>query len=209
MQIDSIKYFIFDFGGIFINIHYNATSKAFADLGFTGFDDFYSQTHALDLFEKLETGAVNSTDFYDAVRAISKLPHLTDNKIEEAWNAMLGDFRLDSLNFILKLKQKYPVYLLSNTNAIHFGKFESTLKNLTGNSLAHYFDKVYYSHDVSLRKPNADIYEFVLNDIGAGAQESIFIDDTKINIDAASKLGLATHLLLPDETVETIFAKYI
>ena len=209
MQIDPIKYFIFDFGGIFINIHYHATSKAFTDLGFTGFDDFYSQTHALDLFEKLETGAVNAADFYNAVRHISNLPGLTDAKIEEAWSAMLGDFRLDSLNFILKLKEKYPVYLLSNTNAIHFNKFEDTLKALTGNSLAYYFNKVYYSHNVNLRKPNADIYEFVLNDIGAKAEEAIFIDDTKINIDAASGLGLATHLLLPDETVETVFAKYI
>ncbi|MDA3615622.1 HAD family hydrolase [Polluticaenibacter yanchengensis] len=209
MPVDAIKYFIFDFGGIFINIHYHATRKAFIDLGFTGFDDFYSQSHALDLFEKLETGAISSTDFYNSVRHISKLPHLTDIDIETAWSAMLGDFRLESLKFVLKLKEKYPVYLLSNTNTIHFTRFENALKALTGHSLAYYFNKVYYSHEVHLRKPNADIYEYVLNDISAEAHESVFIDDTRVNIEAASKLGLATHLLLPEETVEAVFAKYI
>ncbi|MEO6289393.1 MAG: HAD-IA family hydrolase, partial [Ginsengibacter sp.] len=107
--------------------------------------------------------------------------------------------------FLKELKKSHNTYLLSNTNAIHFNAFNIILKNETGEqSLDHYFDKSYYSHLIGLRKPNADIFEFVLKDAGIVAGETLFIDDTKDNIISADEMGFKTHLLQPGEKIEDL-----
>ena len=75
----------------------------------------------------------------------------------------------------------------------------------TGNNqLDTYFEKAYYSHIVGMRKPNAEIYNFVINDAKINPEETLFIDDTQLNVIAAQKLGFQTHLLLSDEKIEDL-----
>jgi glucose-1-phosphatase len=115
------------------------------------------------------------------------------------------DWRAESLDFLETLSPKYNLFLLSNTNAIHHEFFHNSLKNETYraeiNSL---FTKAYYSHEIHLRKPNANIFEFVAKDAGIIISETLFIDDSSNNINTAKLLGFKTHLLLNEERIENL-----
>ena len=128
---------------------------------------------------------------------------IDENQITTAWNSMLLHWRLESLSFLKTLAKKYKLYLLSNTNDIHLAAVNNLLKQETGKeSIDDLFTKAYYSHKINLRKPNADIFEFIAKDAGIDPQETLFIDDLENNIETAASLGFKTHLLLDSETIE-------
>ena len=104
------------------------------------------------------------------------------------------------------LSANHNLYLLSNTNSIHLKYFQKIFTRDTGQSLLDgYFSKTWYSHVIGLRKPNKEIYEFVLQEKNLKAEETLFIDDTSDNINAAMELGIKTHLMLPHERIENIW----
>jgi putative hydrolase of the HAD superfamily len=199
-----IKNIVFDLGAVLLNIDYNRTRSAFIDLGYTDFDKMYSQARGNDFFDRLETGHLPDAAFYEYVLSIGN-GKVTQEQVMHAWNSMLLDFRGESLNFLKQLSSKYKLFLLSNTNAIHKEVFEIILQKQTGAaSLDTYFTKAYFSHLVGMRKPNEDIFRFVLSDAGIIAEETLFIDDLDKNIEAARKLGFKTHQLLPGEKIEEL-----
>ena len=199
-----LKNIILDLGGVLLDIDYHRTKKAFEDLGFHEFDKMYSQYSADAVFTKLETGAISNPAFFETMMNRSG-GHIPEQAISKAWNAMLLNFREATLDFLIGLSKNYSLYLLSNTNAIHMAAFDRIFTAQTGKaSLDDYFTKAYYSHEVGLRKPNEDIFEFILKDAGINASESLFVDDSYNNIETASRLGFETHLLLPGEKVETL-----
>jgi putative hydrolase of the HAD superfamily len=199
-----IKNVIFDLGGVLLNIDYHKTANAFKALGAADFDSFYSQAGANELFELLETGNITDADFYDAMQAHCH-PGTTHQQIQTAWNAILLNFRPQSLQFLAALKSGYNIYLLSNTNAIHHQAFHQAFTQEIGlANFDDYFVKSYYSHQIHQRKPYASTYQFVLQDAGIAAAETLFIDDSIVNIDGANQTGLLTHLLLPNERIELL-----
>jgi putative hydrolase of the HAD superfamily len=199
-----IQHIIFDLGGVLINLDYGKTNEAFINLGFPHFDDMFSQFTADRFFEKLETGQIDTETFYKVITAIGKTG-LTREQVRDAWNAMLLDFRKESLDYLRQLQAKYTIYLLSNTNAIHLEAVEQIYINQFGKgSLNDYFTKTWYSHLIGYRKPHAETYAFVLQDAGISAENTLFIDDTAPNIETARQLGFHTHLLLKGEKIEDL-----
>jgi putative hydrolase of the HAD superfamily len=69
-------------------------------------------------------------------------------------------------------------------------------------SLAVFFDKVYFSHRVGLRKPMPEIFELILNSNGLKPEHTLFIDDSPQHIAAAQKLGIQTIFLEQGMTIE-------
>ena len=196
-----VKNIIFDLGGVLLNINYHKTADAFKQLGVHQFDELYSQANANHLFEALETGEISEEEFYNAIHPYCSA-NTTREQIQTAWNAMLLDFRIDSLTILETLKDKYNLFLLSNTNSIHLQAFNQKLREETGKiSLDAYFIKSYYSHIIQIRKPYAATYQWVLNDGNMIAAETLFIDDSVNNITGAKEAGIRTHLLLPAETI--------
>lgn len=199
-----IKNIIFDLGGVLLNIDYNRTSAAFKKLGVHGFDNLYSQSNANHLFEALETGSIGEAAFYETIAQYC-IPETTKVQMEEAWNKILIDFRVSCLDFLKKLSEKYNIYLLSNTNSIHLTAFNKILADQAGqHSLDAYFIKSYYSHLIKMRKPYPSTYQWVLQDAGLIAEETLFIDDSINNIKGANEAGLQTHLLLPTEKIQDL-----
>jgi len=197
-----IKNIIFDLGGVLLNIDYQRTSNAFKELGYAAFDNMYSQYRADELFEKLETGAISNEDFYAVLQTAAASP-VEKIKLTEAWNAMLLDFREGSLEYLKKLAGQYNLYLLSNTNSIHLEAVEQVFEKQFGKgSLDEYFTKAYYSNRIGRRKPNPDIYSFILEDAGITAATTLFIDDSYNNLEAAAAVGIHTYLLKPGEKIE-------
>ena len=195
---------IFDLGGVLLNIDYHKTEAAFNELGFSQFTKMYSQYSANPLFEHLETGLVSNEDFYGELIKMSE-GTINERQINQAWNAMLLDFREPSLAFLKELGKRHQLFLLSNTNAIHHEAFMKIFDAEIGeSSFDSYFLKAYYSHLLGLRKPNKDIFEFILEDSNLKPGQTLFIDDSYNNIDTARSLGFMTHLLLPGEKIEEL-----
>ncbi len=197
------KAIIFDLGGVLLNIDFRLSEKAFADLGLTNFADFFNQFHSNDLFRKLETG-MDDQLFYDDFRSGTGL-QLSNEQIKDAWNALLLDYRPESVAVLPQLKEKYKLYLLSNTNEIHLQEFQRRYETWKpGELFDDLFNAAYYSHRIGHRKPNASAFEYVLEKHNLIAAETIFIDDSINNIEAAQQLGLQTIHLQPGMKVEDL-----
>lgn len=202
--MSAIKNIIFDLGGVLLNIDYQKTTTAFKQLGYTDFENMYSMLKGNNVFDNLETGHITEEAFYRYMTGAASVT-VTNSQVQSAWNAMILDFRTESLGYLKILRDKYRVFLLSNTNSIHKKAFDLILSEQTGIAgLEHYFEKAYFSQQVGLRKPSAGIFEFVLQDAGISAAESLFIDDLPPNIETATNLGFKTHLLLPGERIENL-----
>ncbi len=198
------KNIIFDLGGVLINIDYALTLKAFEELGYKDFEEMYGQYTADNLFSDLEKGNVSKEEFFHKMK--QKGPAgITTEAICKAWNAMLLDFRTESLQFLNKISTKKNIYLLSNTNEIHLQEAHKIYEQQTGkNDLNSYFKIPWYSNEIGLRKPGKEVFEFVLRDAGIKAEETLFIDDSYNNIETAVNLGFKTHLLVAGEKIEDL-----
>jgi putative hydrolase of the HAD superfamily len=195
--MNNIKNIIFDLGGVFININYQKTETAFINAGVTNFNELYNQHRASTVFEDLETGKITPSDFYNELRKISN-SQLSDTTIKSAWNAMLGDFLPNEINWLASIKNKYRLFLYSNTNQIHYEAFTALFQQETGKgNFEDYFIKAYYSHTFGLRKPYATSYQKILEEQQILAAETLFIDDTLVNIEGAKEAGLQTIHLAP------------
>lgn len=199
MKINNFDSIIFDLGGVLWNISYQATATAFINLGFSDFNNWYSQANQKELFNKLETGKIAEHDFYQEVRDVSGL-NLSNSEIENAWNAMLLDLPTERIELISEIAQKKPIFLLSNTNEIHLKKIEELLKKKETNwdKFCGIFSKVYLSCRVGMRKPNEDIFFKVLNDNNLIANKTLFIEDSIQHIETAKKIGIQTLFLQPN-----------
>ncbi len=196
------KNIIFDLGGVLLDLDFKRTIDAFEKLGLQNFENMFSQFKADELFEKLETGRLTEAEFYAAVKKRTT-KEITEAEIDHAWNALILDFRIESLALLEKLAADYKLFLLSNTNSIHLKFFKNLFTEQTGKPLLDaYFNKAWYSNEVGLRKPGAEIFEFAMKEAGLTAAETLFVDDTLINIETAQKLGFKTHHLLPTERIE-------
>jgi len=184
VQIEaSIKNIIFDFGGVILNIDYTLTENAFAKLGLKEFDKIYSQALQKELFDELEKGLITPAAFRRGVRKLIKA-EISDLQIDTAWNAMLLDLPEERVNLLSELKKKYRIFLLSNTNEIHFSFFSTYMKNKFGfDVFSDLFEKVYVSHKVHMRKPDAEIFELVLNENNLLRKETLFRAPLKIPSD--------------------------
>lgn len=203
----NIKNIIFDLGGVFIGINYSKTEKAFAGLGVKNFKDLYSQHHASFLFEQLETGKISPAEFCHEFRRAAKV-NLSDSQIEAAWNAMLGKFFKQNVQWLQTIKQRCNIFLFSNTNIIHYNAFQKIYnEEVGGQPFDDHFIRAYYSHDLGLRKPYPEAFEAMLERENLMAPETLFIDDTLQNIRGAQIAGLQTiHLYNPDKLIAEVSA---
>jgi putative hydrolase of the HAD superfamily len=180
----AIKNLIFDLGAVILNLDQDKTLRAFKRLG----SDLDEINMGSTLFTDFETGKVDATYFVQALHT-----HLKGNASKEqiihAWNAMLLDLPAHRIDLLKALKNKYKLYLLSNTNTIHI---EALYKEHGHDIFEDIFEKIYLSHEIGLRKPNKNCYEFVLQDANMIGSETVFIDDNKGNIRGAEEAGINT-----------------
>lgn len=180
----TIKTIIFDFGDVFINLDKEGAMKN--ALSLFEMDEFPEDLIAINtLFEQ---GLISSEEFIEFY--MDNFPKLSKKEVIDSWNSILKDFPEERLVFLqnLKLENTYTLILLSNTNDIHINWVKEHVPFYPEFKAC--FDQFYLSHEINLRKPNRDIYEFVLKENNLIADECIFIDDTKANTEAASKLGI-------------------
>jgi len=195
-----IKTIIFDFGNVFITLDI----KGAIENTFNKFeiDTLSEEMMAFNSF--YEQGLISTEEFIEFYA--ENFPNIESYELIDIWNFMLKDFPKHRLDFLKQLKatSKYKLILLSNTNDLHINwvkknvPFYEEFKNC--------FDAFYLSHEINLRKPNNDIFDFVLNENKLIANECLFIDDIKANCDSAKSLGIETwHINPKTEDISNLF----
>ncbi|MEA1874677.1 MAG: HAD family phosphatase [Bacteroidota bacterium] len=204
-HISEIKHLIFDLGNVLLPIDFNAPVKAFQAIGLTDFDRLYGEIQQVDLFNLLETGKISESTFRNEMRRISGL-NWTDQQIDDAWSAIILDFRASTFSMLERLAVSYNLYLLSNSNSIHFTRYnQQVIDKFHPDGLNAYFKKAYYSHKMGLRKPDTEIFHAVLRDGDIKANDCLFIDDNEANIISAKALGFNTYHHNPTDIIEDLF----
>lgn len=188
---NKIKNIIFDLGGVIMNLDVPRTIKAFENIGITDFVNDTGHHYKNPVFYDFETGKVSESEFVEELANISA-NSLSGTQIREAWNAIILDMPIERIKFLLDLKKKYKIYLLSNTNSIHQEKFLRETNEANDFSFNELFEKAYYSHEIGIRKPNEEVFHFVLKDSKLNTDKTLFVDDSLQNINSAQKTGLRT-----------------
>ena len=195
------KAVIFDFGNVIINIEFQRIYQTFAK--FTSKPVAYIEKKIIEdqIFRRYESGQFTDEEFREVIRQTLGFP-LSDHEVDTAWNAVLLDIPIDRIDLIHNIRQKYPVYLLSNTNNIHITASNNYLKKTHGiRSLDNLFDKLYLSYEMGMWKPDAEIYHEVLRSNKLQPNEVIFFDDNLHNIESAKAIGMQTILVEPPTSI--------
>ena len=203
-MLEGVKNIIFDFGGVIIPLDIQRTNQAFVTIALENKLALPNSKQST-IFNDLETGKLTEAEFWSELRLL--IGEVSDEKIEEAWLALLLELPEDRLRLILELKKKYRIILLSNTNEIHLRAIrEQNAKMPAELHFSNLFDQEYYSHKISMRKPEKEIYQHVLDESGLKAAETIFIDDVYENAIAAELVGVrGVHLDLDKHDLLSLF----
>ncbi|MBO0329613.1 HAD family hydrolase [[Muricauda] lutisoli] len=180
-----IKNIILDFGDVLINLDKPATAKAMVQHGFT------EVTPNLEnLFQNYEKGLITSSDFLDEVSA--HFPNASREYLTTAWNSILLDFPEHRLEFIEQLaaENQYKMILLSNTNDLHIKCVKAQMGAERYGRFKNAFDVFYLSYEIGMRKPDTEIFDFVLQENKLTPEETFFVDDVKENTYSAATLGI-------------------
>lgn len=189
----NINNVILDLGGVVLDIDYSLTLKAFGEVGLslTDHTTFTGNNELLNLFD---CGQVTPAEFRQNFNQTFGV-NLSPEQFDKAWNALLLDWDMERLALLEQLRSRYHVFLLSNTNAIHFEHYNQLLVQRTGKGLRDYFHKAYFSFEMGLRKPQPEIFKRVIDDNGLTPAQTLFVDDTMEHVKAAQSMGInAIHL---------------
>ena len=209
MDLSGIKNIIFDLGGVILNIRYQNALEAFQKLSTSQQTIAFTQQKQSRLFDDYETGRISDQAFREGLRRHYEI-EASDAEIDAAWNAMLLDIPAERITLLQALSQKYRLFLLSNTNAIHLVHFTRLVaEGFAIPSLDSLFEKTYYSHLIGQRKPDAPVFEHILKRHQLHRHETLFIDDSIQHIEGARQVGLQTLFLAPPLTINEVFKNAI
>ena len=188
----NIKNIVFDLGGVLVDLDFKAAINGLQQAGFANVKEQLMAFDQGGIFQKFELGEMTDDEFRTAIRENSTVT-LTDEEIDALWNAMLLEIPREKLELILDLRGKYMVYLLSNTNSIHWDYVCKNAFNYRGFRVKDYFEETFLSYEMHLAKPDKAIFEKVLQDANLWPEETLFIDDSEANCKAAEEVGIHAH----------------
>jgi len=184
-----IKNLLFDLGGVIMDIRRADAVRALGALGMRDADVFLGEYGQQGDFLALERGEVSPAEFRDRLRRHIGNDALTDRQLDEAFEEFLTGIPVGRLRELERLRAKYHIYLLSNTNAIMWdGKIRSEFTK-DGKTIDHYFDAMVTSFEVHAYKPEPEIFDAAVRICGIKPQETLFFDDSAANVEAARRFG--------------------
>jgi len=191
----SIKNIIFDFGGVICDLDLGRTEKQLAALGYGVDDPARPVSDTAKIVDQLESGAISAQEFRDRLKHYFRNP-VTDAQIDEAWNALLAGMPEPRIRLLERVRKNYRIFLLTNTNAIHYAQYVETFRRQYGyDDFDGLFEKAYYSYRIGRIKPDPEIFRHVLRESRLLPGETLFIDDTRGHVESARSLGIHGHLL--------------
>ena len=204
-----IKNLIFDLGGVIIGIDYFSTINKFKELGIENFDSLYGQFKQTNLFDLYEKGLIAPAQFRESIQQIGGI-QIENDLFDNAWNAMILEMPSKNPQLLQNLKLHFNTYLLSNTNEIHLEHFFKYVDNEHDiKDFDQFFHKTYYSCRMSMRKPDVEIFQKIIDENHLIPEETLFIDDTFINLEGALQTNIQAYHLQAGEQICDLFSEYI
>jgi len=190
----AIQNIIFDFGGVILNISHTKVENAFKALGVENFESLFNKATQSDLFQKFEIGRITAGEFRTDLKTLAGI-NVSDDSLDEAWNQIIGDYPPKRIELLRAIKKNYRLFLLSNTNIIHYEFYTEKFKSEFGFEFQSLFNETFWSFRRGIRKPDISAFSDVIDSHGLVPEATLFIDDSDQNIIAAKKTGLrALHL---------------
>jgi glucose-1-phosphatase len=188
----AFKAILFDLGGVLIDIDYYATQRAFEQLGVSDFKERYTQLSQNELFDRFECGEISPQHFVNLLLPFTQ-SGTSPNQVVAAWNAMLGTFPTEKINLLERLLKTTPLFMLSNTNELHWQEVARVWQKVSTVPMQHFFKAIYLSHEIGQRKPHPETFVWVCQQMGFDPADVLFIDDSPQHIEGAMKAGLQVH----------------
>ncbi|MDE1485945.1 glucose-1-phosphatase [Xenorhabdus bovienii] len=190
--------YIFDMGNVIIDIDFKRVLAVWSNLSGTPLATLTTRFSMGEAFEQHECGQITDADFADVLCDEMEVS-LSFEQFTEGWHALFIDVRQNVIELMNKLREQgHRVVVLSNTNRLHLDYWPHHYPEIAAST-----DFLYLSQDLGMRKPNSDIFKYVLGAEGVTAEQAVFFDDVLVNVEAARKIGInAIHVtdrsVIPD-----------
>jgi len=197
----AIKNIIFDLGGVLLNLDFKRTYEALQKLGINNPEEIIRLGKGSVILKDQESGAITDEEFIQSLKKLAAAS-VENSDIVDAWNRLLLDFPKGRIEWLTELKKKYRLFLFSNTNGIHLAHFRKIYSDAYDNAVFDdLFEKAYYSHVAGISKPDLKAYELVIRENDLIPAETLFVDDSLPNVEAARQAGLQAFHVYPDITI--------
>lgn len=191
------KALIFDLGKVVFDVSFDRVFSAWAESVGSTFEEVKAGFEFNHLFDDFEKDAITPPEFRRGVRKMAAL-ELSDEDFDKGWCALYMDVFPQAEQLLRELKQSYRLVALTNTNIIHQPVWTEKYKDILT-----YFEKVFISNEMKVRKPEKEIYRQVLDYLGAKPEEAVFLDDNPDNTRGAEALGIKTILVTSPQQMQT------
>ena len=188
-----IKNIVFDLGGVLIDLSHDQAVRRFEEIGVVDAAQLLDTYEQKGIFLEIENGMITADEYCQKLREHTG-KDLSYEEIKHAWLGFIVDVPQYKLDHLLKLREHYNVYLLSNTNPIiQEGWARTDQFSAAGRPIGDYFDKMYTSYEVGVTKPDRKIFDYMIADSGLIPSETLFVDDAKSNVEVGRSLGFQTY----------------
>lgn len=203
--MSTIKNVVFDLGGVLVDLDIEKCREAFRTLGMPQVAEIINPYHPAEMIGRLEVGAITFREACDEMRTLCARPDITDEQIAWAYGEFLLGVPVEKIRQIAALRRAgIRTYVLSNNNPSSM-RFIREMFEADGQTMDDYFDKMYLSYQMKILKPSPEIFRAMAADAGMEPSETLFIDDSKSNADAAHALGFAVYMPAPGEDFGHLF----
>ncbi|ELW1648693.1 glucose-1-phosphatase [Enterobacter oligotrophicus] len=196
--------YIFDLGNVIVDIDFNRVLGAWSDFSRVPLATLKQSFTMGETFHQHERGEISDEEFAERLCHEMDLP-LSYEQFSHGWQAVFVAIRPEVTDIMQKLREQgHSVVVLSNTNRLHTTFWPDEYPEIKAAA-----DKIYLSQEMGMRKPEARIYQAVLQAEGFSAADAVFFDDNADNIEGANQLGITSIRVTGKETIPNYFAKQL
>jgi len=196
--------YIFDLGNVIVDIDFNRVLGAWSDFSRVPLATLKQNFAMRETFPQHERAEIDDEEFAERFCHEMYIP-LSYEQFSHGWQAVFVAIRPEAIDIMHKLREQgHRVVVLSNTNRLHTTFWPEEYPEVKGAA-----DKIYLSQEMGMRKPEARIYQAVLQSEGFTAADAVFFDDNADNIEGANQLGITSILVTGKETIPNYFAKQL
>jgi glucose-1-phosphatase len=184
MKENQIRCIFFDLGNVLLDLDYGKFRDRMISMTGLEIEQLRAALTTGESVLKYEVGACNDDEFLAELCSRAGI-RINRSDFLEAWNCIFAEKPLLSDAVLLELSGKLPLWVLSNTNKMHFEFLRERFRFLTD-----YFQGWILSYEVGAAKPDPSIYTHALHRACFSANEALFVDDQRANVEAARRLGM-------------------
>ncbi|WP_300727704.1 HAD family phosphatase [uncultured Bacteroides sp.] len=200
----SVRNIVFDWGGVLIDLDFEGCMTAFEEAGVTNIRQLVSVSKGSGIFSEYEQGLISTPQFRAKIRELAGIG-FSDAEIDRMWDSILLSIPEEKLRLLTELSKRYHLFLLSNTNELHWLSASERVFRLDGFDVKQCFEGIFLSFRMNLSKPDPEIFRRAMRDAGLIPEETLFVDDAEVNCRAAASTGMQVLHYVPDTDLGKLF----